>query len=78
MVGVDASGHSAAAVEFALEEAALRGADMDAVLVWTQPPGAEPAGLHPVAYDYAEARAEAERMLAEHVAGARLATRMSW
>jgi len=52
MVGVDGSVQSAAAVEFALDEAALRGADLTAVFVWTHPRGAEPAGLHPVAYDY--------------------------
>jgi nucleotide-binding universal stress UspA family protein len=69
MVGVDSSVLSAAAVEFALDEAALRRADLTAVYVWTHPRGAEPAGLHPVAYDYAEARAEAERMLAEQVGG---------
>jgi nucleotide-binding universal stress UspA family protein len=68
-VGVDGSELSAAAVAFAVEEAARRGADLNAVLVWTHPPGADPAGLHPAGYDYAEARAEAERMLAEQLAG---------
>jgi len=68
-VGVDASEQSAAAVRFALEEAAYLEADVDAVLVWSRPHGAEPAGLHAVGYDYAEAQAEAERMLSEQLAG---------
>jgi nucleotide-binding universal stress UspA family protein len=69
-VGVDGSALSGAALDFALEEAALRGADLNAVFVWTHPPGAAPAGLHPVRYTFAEARDEAERMLAEQLAGA--------
>jgi nucleotide-binding universal stress UspA family protein len=69
MVGVDGSATSGDALQFALDEAALRGVGLEAVLVWTHPLGAEPAGVHPVAYDYAEARAEAERMLAEQLAG---------
>jgi nucleotide-binding universal stress UspA family protein len=68
-VGVDGSALSAAAVEFALDEAAMRGADVNAIYVWTHPPGADPAGLHPATYSYAEARSEAERMLAEQLAG---------
>jgi nucleotide-binding universal stress UspA family protein len=69
MVGVDGSAMSADALHFALDEAALRGVGLEAVLVWSHPLGAEPAGVHPVAYDYAEAKAEAERMLAEQLAG---------
>ena len=69
VLGVDSSELSAAAVAFALEEPARRGADLSAVLVWTHPPGADPAGLHSAGYDYAGARAEAERMLAEQLAG---------
>jgi nucleotide-binding universal stress UspA family protein len=69
MVGVDGSALSAEAARFAFDEAAMRGVGLEAVLVWTHPPGAEPAGVHPVAYDYAEARTEAERMLAEQLAG---------
>ena len=68
-VGVDGSELSAGAVAFALEEAAFRGADLNAVLVWAHSPGADPAGPHPVRYDYSEARAEAERMLAEQLTG---------
>ena len=70
VAGVDGSALSAAALDFALEEAAIRGADLNAVFVWTHPPGAAPAGLHPVRYTFAEARDEAERMLAEQLAGA--------
>lgn len=69
IVGVDGSAVSTAALRFALDEAALRGAQLEVVQVWTHPPGAEPAGVHPDAYDYAEAKAEAERMLAELLAG---------
>ena len=47
----------------------MRGAELEAVYVWTHPSGATPAGVHPRAYGYAEARDEAERMLAEQLAG---------
>jgi nucleotide-binding universal stress UspA family protein len=58
-----------ATLAFACAEAAVRGADLEAVHVWTHPSGATPAGVHPRAYGYAEARDEAERMLAEQLAG---------
>jgi nucleotide-binding universal stress UspA family protein len=69
LVGVDGSPVSEDAARFAFDEAEMRGVGLEAVLVWTNSPGTDPAGVHSVAYDYAEARAEAERMLAEQIAG---------
>ncbi len=69
LVGVDGSAMSADAARFAFGEAEMRGVGLEAALVWTNPPGTDPAGVHSVAYDYANARAEAERMLAEQLAG---------
>jgi nucleotide-binding universal stress UspA family protein len=69
LVGVDGSAPVEPVIEFALAEAAMRGAPLVALYVWSQPAGAVPAGLHPVAYDYASARDEAARMLAEAMAG---------
>jgi nucleotide-binding universal stress UspA family protein len=71
LVGVDGSPMSEDAARFAFDEAQMRGVGLEAVLVWTNSPGTDPAGVHSVAYDYAEARAEAERMLAEQIAGLR-------
>ncbi|MFE9923325.1 universal stress protein [Streptomyces sp. NPDC005774] len=61
VVGVDGSGSSRAAVEFAVEEAALHGAALHAVWVWRRPVvsfGDEAAGLD-----------ERRRILSETVAG---------
>lgn len=61
VVGVDGSAHSATAVDFAFEEAALRGAALRAVYVW-----------HPLllgALDEHAALQECRRVLSETVAG---------
>ncbi|HET8661359.1 MAG TPA: universal stress protein [Micromonosporaceae bacterium] len=69
LVAVDGPVGSDPLVEFAFAEADLRGAPLTALYVWPQPPGAEPAGIHPETYSYDDARDEAERMLAEALAG---------
>lgn len=69
MVGLDGSHLSTQALRFALDEAALHGAPVEAVYVWTHPTGAGIAGAPAPSYSYAEARQEAERMLAEQLAG---------
>ena len=58
VVGVDGSPGTAAAVEFAFDAAAARGTDLTAVCAWT--PGSDRR---------ADLRHEADRMLAEAVAG---------
>ncbi|MEU2716631.1 universal stress protein [Streptomyces sp. NPDC007205] len=61
VVGVDGSEHSAAAVDVAFEEAALRGAEVRALLVW------EPGPLR--IFDEYEPQQECRRLLSEVVAG---------
>ncbi|MEU3243951.1 universal stress protein [Streptomyces sp. NPDC006875] len=61
VVGVDGSEHSAAAVDMAFEEAALRGAELRALLVW------EPGPLR--IFDEHEPQQECRRLLSEIVAG---------
>ncbi|MER6310188.1 universal stress protein [Streptomyces sp. NPDC001657] len=61
VVGVDGSPHSAAAVDVAFEEAALRGALLRALYVWHPP--------HPGALDEEAAVRECRRVLSETVAG---------
>ncbi|WP_217549776.1 universal stress protein [Streptomyces sp. GbtcB6] len=61
VVGVDGSPHSAAAVDLAFEEAALRGAGLRVVCVW------EPGPLR--IFDEYEPQQEARRLLSEIVAG---------
>ncbi|MEV5010836.1 universal stress protein [Streptomyces sp. NPDC055692] len=61
VVGVDGSEHSAAAVDMAFEEAALRGAELRAVFAW------EPGPLR--IFDKYEPQQECRRLLSEIVAG---------
>lgn len=61
VVGVDGSARSVAAVDFAFEEAALRGAGLRALYVWQ----AGPLGV----YDEHAAQQEGRRVLSETVAG---------
>ncbi|MFF9126639.1 universal stress protein [Streptomyces sp. NPDC014889] len=61
VVGVDGSEHSAAAVDLAFEEAALRGVELRAVLAW------EPGPLR--IFDEHEPQQECRRLLSEIVAG---------
>ncbi|MET8946879.1 universal stress protein [Streptomyces sp. NPDC004542] len=63
VVGVDGSEHSAAAVDVAFEEAALRGAELRALYVW------EPGPLR-IFGEY-DPQQEARRLLSEAVAGRR-------
>jgi nucleotide-binding universal stress UspA family protein len=70
LLGVDGLPCSAAAVAFAFEEAALRGAPIEVHHVWWQPPGAGIACCFPEAFyvdgaDLGHARREARRMLAD-------------
>jgi nucleotide-binding universal stress UspA family protein len=74
VVGIDASEHSAAALRWAVEEAKLRGATVEAVHAWMYVPVTTPAdsGLVPVPWtDSVEAlqatQEAAERISAEHV-----------
>ncbi|MGW0997749.1 universal stress protein [Streptomyces sp. NPDC002523] len=61
VVGVDGSEHSAAAVDTAFEEAALRGAQLRALYVW------QPGPLR--VFDEYAAQQEGRRLLSETVAG---------
>lgn len=63
VVGVDGSEHSAAAVDVAFEEAALRGAELRALFVW------QPGMLR--VFDEHGPQQECRRMLSEIVAGRR-------
>lgn len=69
LVGVSGQEGAGSVVEFAFVEATLRGAPLTALHAWSRPAGAVPAGVQPEAYGFVEARAEAERMLAEALAG---------
>ncbi|QXJ22638.1 universal stress protein [Actinomadura graeca] len=69
VVGVDGSPGSAAALGFAFEEAAARGAGVRAVLAWTHPASAAPEELRPSAFDAEALAGEHERVLAEALAG---------
>ncbi|MER6126408.1 universal stress protein [Streptomyces sp. NPDC001795] len=65
VVGVDGSAHSVAAVDFAFEEAALRGAALRALYAW------QPGRLG--IFDERAAQHECRRLLSETVAGRRAA-----
>jgi nucleotide-binding universal stress UspA family protein len=69
VVGVDGSELSELAVGFAVEEAALRGADLVAVHVFNHPVSAGAGDMLPLVYDVDELRSDEERLLAESVAG---------
>jgi nucleotide-binding universal stress UspA family protein len=69
VVGVDGSPGSAAAVEFAFDEAAARGAALTAVYAWGVPPMGNLGPTTARHYDPVEARQEADRVLAEALAG---------
>ena len=47
VVGIDGAGRSTRAVDFAFETAARRGLDLTAVLAWSVPFSAHPAGVEP-------------------------------
>lgn len=69
LLGVDISPHDEPAVGFAFEEAALRGVPLVAVHVWSGIPGNALSDINPFAYDLGQARATADRLLAETLAG---------
>lgn len=69
LVGVVAAEESAPVLEFAFAEAELRGAPLHAMYVWSHSGDWEPAEVHADVEGFAEAQSEAERMLAEALAG---------
>ncbi|MDZ5443734.1 universal stress protein [Micromonospora sp. 4G57] len=69
VVGVDGSALSRAAVEFAVEEAALRGAGLHAVHAYPHPVSSGPGDMQPLVYEENQLRGEETRILAESLAG---------
>ncbi|MCI4066569.1 universal stress protein [Micromonospora sp. R77] len=69
VVGVDGSALSRAAVEFAAEEAALRGTRLHAVHAYTHPVSAGPGDMQPLVYEEGQLRGEEDRLLTESLAG---------
>lgn len=69
VVGVDGSPEAMAATEFAFDEASARGVPLVALYVWWSLPRKNLGPVTPTRYDAEEAQAEADRMLAEAIAG---------
>ncbi|HEX6497477.1 MAG TPA: universal stress protein [Micromonosporaceae bacterium] len=69
VVGVDGSAPSMAAIEFAFDEAAARHVPVVAQYIWVTPPTGNLGPITEWHYDPREAADEAERVLAELVAG---------
>ncbi|MFC4149697.1 universal stress protein [Micromonospora mangrovi] len=69
VVGVDGSALSRAAVEFAAEEAALRGAPLHAVHAYTHPASGGPGDMQPLVYEENQLRGEEDRIVAESLTG---------
>ncbi|PZF89806.1 universal stress protein [Micromonospora deserti] len=69
VVGVDGSELSRPAVEFAAEEASLRGTGLVALHAYRYPTSTEPGDMLPLVYDDAKLRAGEERAVAESLAG---------
>jgi nucleotide-binding universal stress UspA family protein len=69
LVGVDTTPASLAVVEFGFVEASLRGAPLHAMYVWSEHADEEPPELRPERSGFAQAQDQAERMLAEAIAG---------
>lgn len=70
VVGIDGSEHAAAALRWAVEEAALRGATVEAVHAWSYVPVTTPAdsGLVPMAWTESADVLEATQHAAERIA----------
>ncbi len=69
VVGIDACAGEQGPIDFAFDEAALRGAPLRAVYVWSGVPATGLGTVDPFGYDLREARATAARLLAEALAG---------
>lgn len=69
LVGVGGSAAGASALEFAFAEAAVHGVAVRPTLVWTGAPGSALDTLDPFAYELTQGQEEADRLLAESVAG---------
>ena len=70
VVGVDGSDESHAALRWALEEAALRGAVVRAIHAWMVPVMASPVGVLPVSVDHDELQASAGDQLRQWITAA--------
>jgi nucleotide-binding universal stress UspA family protein len=71
VVGLDGSDMSELALQFAFEEASMRGVGLIAVHAWRWPAAAEPGDMLPLVYDLDDLQAEEARVLAEALAGHR-------
>jgi nucleotide-binding universal stress UspA family protein len=69
LLAVDGSPANEPAVEFAFEEAALRGVALEALHAWMYPVPSERGELLPLVYEAADVEAEEGRLLAEALAG---------
>jgi nucleotide-binding universal stress UspA family protein len=69
VVGVDGSGNSSAALEFAADEADRRGTDLVALHAWTGGDSTELNAELPMTYEFWAGPDEEERVLAESLAG---------
>ncbi|MFC5748303.1 universal stress protein [Actinomadura rugatobispora] len=69
VVGVDCSPGSAAALEFAFGEAALRGTSLRAVLAWTQPLAEDPRAGQTLFFEPEVVTEECDAALADFAAG---------
>ncbi|MFY1576607.1 universal stress protein [Verrucosispora sp. WMMD703] len=69
VVGVDGSESSRRAVEFAVDEAALRGAAVLALHAYRHPVSTGPGDMQPLVYDESELRDDEDRAVAESIAG---------
>lgn len=69
VAGVDGSPHSAEVLDFAFQEASLRGLGLTAIHAWRWPVASAPGDMLPPVYDVDDTAAEANRLLAEAVAG---------
>jgi nucleotide-binding universal stress UspA family protein len=69
LIGVTPAEAPEPVVEFGFAEASLRGAPLHAMYVWAESGAWEPADIHSDVHGFAQAQGEAERMLAESLAG---------